>query len=476
MKNRSILLIIVILLVSSNLFSQLPLTKDYKSPFVEVVKNIRESVVNIKVEGKEDVQQYQSPFSDDLFKHFFPESPDQPKSRPFTAMGSGFIFKQKGDEVFIITNNHVIEKGDDNNVTVTLADKAQYTAEIVGLDSASDLAVIKIQVEKNEEIIIAPLGNSDEIEVGDWAIAIGNPFGQLGLERTVTVGVISAKGRSNLSFGLDSPIYQDYIQTDAAINPGNSGGPLVDIKGNVIGVNAAITTPSRGNVGIGFAIPIDLIKKVVSDLMQEGRVLRAFLGIRPQEIDSNHRKSLNLDKIAGVLVAQVLEDTPAEKAGLKHGDVIIEFNGEKVPNVSKFMITVANSEIGKKISIKLIRNGKEKKIFVKLVERDGDRISETEDAKNETAKSLGLEVESLTGEFAERHNIKDKEGVIITGIENAKIKSQLQVGDIILEINQQPVDNISDYKKITKNLKEGVVLLYIKTTTGNYQFVTIDLE
>ena len=476
MKNRSILLIIVILLVSSNLFSQLPLTKDYKSPFVEVVKNIRESVVNIKVEGEEDLQNYQSPFSDDFFKHFFPDTPNQPKSRPFTAMGSGFIFKQKGDEVFIITNNHVVEKGDDNNITVTLADKAQYTAEIIGLDSASDLAVIKIQVEKNEEIIIAPLGNSDEIEVGDWAIAIGNPFGQLGLERTVTVGVISAKDRSNLSFGADSPIYQDYIQTDAAINPGNSGGPLVDIKGNVIGVNAAITTPSRGNVGIGFAIPIDLVKKVVSDLMLEGRVLRAFLGIRPQEIDSNHRKSLNLDKIAGVLVAQVLEDTPAEKAGLKHGDVIIEFNEEKVPNVSKFMITVANSEIGKKIPIKLIRNGKEKKIFVKLVERDRDTIAKADDSRIETAKSLGLEVESLTGEFAKRNNIKEKNGVVIVGIENERTRSQLQIGDIIMEINQQPVDNIDDYKKITKNLKEGVVLLYIKTTTGNYQFVTIDLE
>ena len=476
MKNKNILLILVILLITSNLFSQPPLTKDYKSPFVDVVKNIRESVVNIKVEGEEEFQQYQIPFNDDLFKFFFPESPDQPKSRPFTAMGSGFIFKQKGDEVFIITNNHVVEKGDDSNITVTLADKAQYTAEIVGLDSASDLAVIKIQIEKNEEIIIAPLGNSDEIEVGDWAIAIGNPFGQLGLERTVTVGVISAKGRSNLSFGADSPIYQDYIQTDAAINPGNSGGPLVDIKGNVIGVNAAITTPSRGNVGIGFAIPIDLAKKVVSDLMQEGRVLRAFLGIRPQEIDSNHRKSLNLDEIAGVLVAQVLEDTPAEKAGLKHGDVIIEFNGEKVPNVSKFMIAVANSEIGKKIPIKIIRNGKEKKIFIKLVERDRDRIVETDKTSDETAKSLGLEVESLSGEFAKRNNIKDKNGVIITRIENAKIKSQLQVGNIILEINQQPVDNISDYKRITKDIKDGIVLLYVKTTTGNYQFVTIDLE
>ncbi|MCK4312842.1 MAG: Do family serine endopeptidase [Candidatus Cloacimonetes bacterium] len=475
-----ILILTAILFSSINLSAQLPLTKEGKSPFVEVVKNIRESVVNIRVEFEVEYGQRgsQFPFNDEFFKFFFPDLPKQPRSQKLVSMGSGFIFKQNGREVYIITNNHVVERADKGNIIVTLADKAKYNAEIIGLDSETDLAVIKIKVDKYENITIAPLGNSDEIEIGDWAIAIGNPFGQLGLERTVTVGVISATGRANLYFGTDSPIYQDYIQTDAAINPGNSGGPLLNIDGEVIGVNAAITSTSGGNVGIGFAIPVNLAKKVTNDLLKEGKVVRAYIGILPQEIDSDLRESLNLKEVKGVLVAKVEKDTPAEEAGLKKGDVIINFNGKEVPNVAKFRILVANSNIGKKIPITVIRRNKEKTIYVTLIQRP-DELSKADTKKSpKTSNTLGLEVEEVDGSFAKRNNIKEEEGIIITKIlpDTPAAESQLKVGDIILEINQHAIESVSDFNSVIKDIKNNIVLFYIKSISGNYQFVTVKIK
>jgi serine protease Do len=482
MVKKSILITFIIISISLNLFSQYPVTKDNKSPFVEVVKRIRESVVNVRVEYEVEYSQGSGnfPFDDDFFRFFFPDIPrtPQPKSRKSLSMGSGFIFKQDGRELFIITNNHVVENGENGEITVTLADKAQYTATIVGLDAETDLALIKIEVEKDEKVTIAPLGDSDNIEIGDWAIAIGNPFGQLGLERTVTVGVISATGRANLQLGMDSPLYQDYIQTDAAINPGNSGGPLLNIDGEVIGVNAAITSTSGGNLGIGFAIPINFAKKVSSDLIDEGKVTRAYIGILPQEINYDLRKSLKLDEVKGVLVAKVEKDTPAEKAGLKKGDVIINVNGKDIPNVAKFRIVIANSEIGKEIPITIIRDKKEKILDVNLIQRPDDLSKASYKEDSESVSSLGMEVENLNGDFARKNNIEEKDGVIITKIKSNSpaSKSGLRVGDIILEINQQVVRDISDFNEITENMEEDIVLLYIKTLNGNFQFVTINLD
>jgi len=261
--------VLILFLVSAvSLSAQLPVNNNGRSPFVKVVKNTRAAVVNIKVEFTPKFNNKRLPLNEDFFKFFSPNPFNnnmQPKQRKSVAMGSGFIFKQKGKDLYIITNNHVVENGKDGEITVSLADKAKYKAEIVGLDPQSDLGVIKITIDDGEDVTVAPLGDSDDIEIGDWAIAIGNPFGNLGLERTVTVGVISAMGRSNLHFSENSPIFQNYIQTDAAINPGNSGGPLVNINGEVIGVNSAITSTTGGNIGIGFAIPINLAKKVVKD-------------------------------------------------------------------------------------------------------------------------------------------------------------------------------------------------------------------
>ena len=473
-----IIALILISFAGIDLSAQYPVTSKGKSPFVEVVRNIRESVVNIQVEYEQSYNtRGQMPFDDDFFKFFFP-NPQQQQPRKSVSMGSGFIFKLDGQEVYIITNNHVLQKGQDGKITVTLADKAQYKAEIVGLDAETDLAVIKIKVEKNEEITIVKLGDSDKIEIGDWAIAIGNPFGQLGLERTVTVGVISATGRANLNFGNDSPVYQDYIQTDAAINPGNSGGPLLNLKGEVIGVNAAITSTSGGNVGIGFAVPVNLAKKVSKDLMEKGQVVRAYIGVLPQDIDSDLRASLDLDKIRGVLITKVENDTPAEKAGLKRGDVIVEFDNKEVENVAKFRILIANSEIGVEYPVKIIRDKKAKTLKVTLVPRPGEETATSKETETKEANKLGLKVEPRDGDFANRYKIETNEGVIITSIEpnTPAASSSLKVGDIILEINQQKVDSVKDFNKITKSLEGDVVLFYIKTTAGNYQYVTVKMN
>lgn len=472
--------VMALMLFSQILFS-LPINNNGKSPFVDVVKNIRESVVNIRVEGESKTQNSQvMPFDDDMFKFFF--GPNQ-GSRKFVAKGTGFIFKKDKDDVYILTNNHVVENGKNGEIIVTLADKVKYDAEIVGLDPKSDLAVIKISVKKNEKIVVAKLGNSDNLEIGDWAIAIGNPFGQ-GLERTVTVGVISATGRSNLNFGSDSPIYQDYIQTDAAINPGNSGGPLLNINGEVIGINAAITSRSGGNNGIGFAIPVDLAKKVSSDLINTGRVIRAYLGILPQEVTADMQESLGLDEIAGVLVAKVEEDTPAEKAGLKNGDVILEFNNEEIENVSKFRLAVSTTKVGEKTSIKIIRKGKQLVLKAVLDEFPNEEISQNNSDINESFW-LGLSVSSLKSDFAYQNRIKISNGVVINKIEenSPASKSNLKVGDIIQEINYQEINNVKDYKKVMKALeksfkkgKNKVLLFYVISTNGHYHYVPVSIK
>ena len=454
-----------------------------KNPFVDVVKNIRGSVVNIKVEYEAAGSNVQGmPLDDDFFRFFFRESPtpQQRQSRKARAMGTGFIFKREGNDVYIITNNHVVEKGNDNNaeITVTLEDKEDYIAEIVGLDSDSDLAVIKIEIDKNSYVTIAPLGDSEELEVGQWAIAIGNPFGEE-LSRTVTVGVISATGRSNFNFGGTGPLYQDYIQTDAAINRGNSGGPLVDIDGKVVGVNAAISTPNQGNVGIGFAIPVNLVNKVIDDLMDYGEVVRGYLGIVPQEITPELSKSLNLDDISGVLVAKVEADTPAGKSGMKKGDVITRFNKKEIENVSKFRIAVAGSPIGEKLPVDVIRKGKHKTLNVVLVQRPEE--TQVSQKSKTDADWLGMKVEGVDGKFATTNKIDEETGVIISEIEansNAE-KSALKVGLIIQEINSEIIKGLDDFRRMSSEIKESgddTILFYVKTTTGNYQYIAVEIK
>jgi len=460
--------------------------QDGKSPFVDVVKKVREAVVQIKVEAKIAAPQMQNPFGEDpFFRYFF--NPPQQRERPYSAMGSGFIYEynKETNEALIMTNNHVVEKGKDGTITVTLAEGVTYTATIVGNDSNTDIAVIKIKPNKEEKLVIAKLGDSSALDIGDWAIAIGNPFGDVGLDRTVTVGVISAIGRANLNFGEGSPQYQDYIQTDAAINPGNSGGPLINMKGEVIGVNAAITSTSGGNIGIGFAIPINLAKRVVEDLISTGKVVRAYMGITPQEITSDMMETLNLKEVAGVLVTKVEKDSPADKANVFKGDVILEFNNEKVPNVSKFRIAVATAKIGIDIPVKIIRDDQEMILKVKLDPFPEDAVAAGKEKDSKSSLASGISVEANDSQYAKRMNITTDKGVVVSKIESGSPadKSDLKVGDVILEIERREVNTPADFYKELNNTKEAMdksgkkkLLLYVQDSNKAYKFVVLSFE
>lgn len=453
------------------------------NPVVKVVRDVRESVVQIKVEAKVTVQNFRNPFfDDDFFRYFFPQQPRETQ-RPVTSMGSGFIYEYNPQtrEAFIMTNNHVVEKGKEGTITVTLADKVNYTATVVGLDPNTDVGVIKITLKEGEKITLAPLGDSNDLEIGDWAIAIGNPFGDVGLDRTVTLGVISAIGRSNLNFGSNSPIYQDYIQTDAAINPGNSGGPLLNIDGEVIGINSAITSTSGGNIGIGFAIPINLAKRVVEDLVENGKVTRAYIGIAPQEITADLMEAFNLSEVSGVLVAKVETDSPAHNAGLSVGDVILEFNGEKVPNVSKFRIAVATSKVGTKVPVKVIRGDETKTLHIQLKGFPEDDDTESEEATAEDTVA-GISVEARDSAYAQRNNIKADKGVVVSAIEanSPAARAGLQVGFVVLKVVNTEIDTPEDFdtainREISKIKKDGrnTILLYVQDRNKNEQFVVL---
>ncbi len=421
-----------------------------ESPFVKVAEEIMPTVVNISTEriirAPENGFDFgQTPF-DEFFKKFFeqfhPPFPEKQRS-----LGSGFIFKRDGDYYYIMTNNHVIRNAD--KIIVRLSDKTEITGddvEVVGKDPLTDIAVIKIRA-PGEDLPVAKLGDSDKIKVGDWAIAVGNPFG---FDRTVTVGVISAKGRSGLNIP-EGPVYQNFIQTDAAINPGNSGGPLVNIKGEVIGVNAAITSPSGGFVGIGFAIPINLAKHIADQLINVGRIERGYLGILPQPLTPELARAYGLERPEGVLVAKVEKDTPAEKAGLKEGDVIIEFNGKKVTDVESFRLMVAETPPGTKVKIKVIgEDGKVRTLTAKLAKYPEEMVARL-GGEEETGRVswLGMTVVDAGSDEAKKFGVKEKKGVVVIKVdpEGKASDAGIRVGDVIRKIGKFEIENISDFRK-----------------------------
>ncbi len=438
------------------------------SPFVYVAQKVKPAVVNISAESMSE-DKFHSFMDDEFFKRFFgvpPEEGNKPRKRMSESLGSGFIISETG---YILTNNHVVK--DAEKVTVTLSDKHQYKAEIVGTDSETDLAVLKISVDHDLPVI--ELGNSDSILVGDWVMAVGNPFPHLGLDRTVTVGVVSAKGRKGLIFGGDIPSYQNYIQTDASINPGNSGGPLIDLNGRAVGVNSAIASPSGGNVGIGFAIPINLAKSIASQLKEGGIVSRGYLGILPQDITHELKEAQGLKSTKGILVAQVDDGTPADKGKLEVGDVIIGFNGKKVTDAQQFRFLVADAGPNAETAVDIIRDGKEKRLHVTL----GDRAtildqSKGGDNRSDKPKSwLGLEVETPTKEHAERFGIEVIPGALIVSVEQGSPAddSGLSRGDIILKIAGRKIETAGDFYDAADELKDSSkpISFYIQRGSAN---------
>ena len=432
---------------------------EYKSPFVAVAKMVGPAVVNIQ--SRKYIERpgysFQGPF-EDLFREFFGEIPQrEPQKQKVEGQGSGFIIDKKG---LILTNNHVVAGG--GELTVKLSDSREFRAEVVGTDPRTDVAVIRLKGLKTDlpDAEVALLGNSDDIEVGDYAIAIGNPFG---LERTVTQGIVSFKGRSGLPIAGGGPLYQDFIQTDASINFGNSGGPLTDIRGQVIGINTAINPAGQG---IGFAIPINLAKNVADQLISTGRVVRGYLGVLPQELTADLAEGLGLKSASGVLVAKVEDGTPADKAGLKDQDVIVRFNDQETPNVAKFRQVVADAKVGARVKMVIFRNKKEKTITAQIGEMPGEEVAQAGQEKPDKPW-LGIkEVISISSEEAKAAGIKDKEGVVVKSIESgsAADAAGLRAGDIIKKIDGQTVKTVADYSKAlgSKRQESRPVVFLIK--------------
>lgn len=417
-----------------------------------LVKSVRPSVVNISttsvIKGSNMQERFfgqQNPFrdffGDDMLEKFFGDSPKREfKQR---SLGSGCIIDREG---YIITNNHVIEKA--QTIKVKLIDGKEYDAKVIGRDPKTDLALIKIDA-KND-LPVAVFGDSNNLEIGDWVVAIGNPFG---LETTVTAGIVSAKGRV-----IGAGPYDDFIQTDASINPGNSGGPLFNLEGEVVGINTAIVS---GGQGIGFAIPINMARELLPQLKSKGKVTRGWLGVVIQKITPEIAKSFGLQESEGALVSDITEDGPAEKAGIKRGDVIVSFNGKAIKEMDTLPKLVGATEIGKKAKVGIIRDGKSLEVEVVIGELKDERLQASK--KPEVEKDFGLVVQNITPEIAKHLNLKDKRGVIVTDVQpgSPAQEGDIRSGDIIKEISRKPIKNLEDFKEAMKkvNIKEGAVLL-----------------
>ncbi|MEO0122902.1 MAG: DegQ family serine endoprotease [candidate division WOR-3 bacterium] len=430
------------------------ITEQGESPFTKVAEMVSPAVVNISAEktvktGIEDFEwNFRGPF-EDFFRDFFRNFP-RGESKT-TTLGSGFIISEDG---YIVTNHHVIKNA--NNIIIRLTNKKEYKGKdvkIIGSDSRTDVALLKI--ETKEKFPYLNFGDSDKIKVGDWVMAVGNPFN---LEGTVTVGVISAKGRSHIPLS-EGPDLQNFLQTDAAINPGNSGGPLLNLKGEVIGINTAITSTSGGNIGIGFAIPINLAKNIIEELKTKGKVTRGYLGVYLEELTEDMKNALDLKSLDGVLVNEVIANSPADNAGIKEGDVIIEYDGQKVTDVQSFRIMVASTTPGKSVKLRLIRNGKEMEIKVKIGEMKEEVVAKSGE-EHET--KLGLQVVDIDSPDAKMYNISAKKGVVVTSVESNSPAGDagIQVGDVILGIGNKDIKNIADFKNAVQNLRKGKPVIF----------------
>ena len=418
--------------------------------FVKVSKDVGQAVVSISTEHTERYQTRYYPFAqfeDQFFNDFFVEGPQREFKR--TGLGSGFIINKEG---YVITNEHVIRGAD--KITVTLPDAREFEARLTGSDIYSDLAVIKI--EPKGELPFAKLGDSDNVQIGHWAIAIGNPFAFAvkNPEPTVTVGVISALHRSLPVTDKRTREYSDLIQTDAAINPGKSGGPLVNIYGEVIGINVAIFTLSGGSEGIGFAIPINSAKKIINDLMQGKKVLYGWLGVIIQDVDANLASYFGLNDKDGILVSRIVEASPAEKAGLKTGDIIISLDNEKIKNTESLIRALLKKSVGEQVTLGVIRDLNPYSVTVEIGERPEDKAVVAQKKvqpqviqKVVNSSWRGVDVSDITAEIAQRFKINSEAGVIVVSVKpgSPAESSGIRPGDVIYEINRIPIKNMRDY-------------------------------
>lgn len=431
-----------------------------RSPFVGVAEKVLPAVVS--VDTKRTIRRSVDPFAD-MFREFFGDrgrgnSGERYREYEVPGSASGFIFDRSG---YIMTNNHVVRGADE--IEVTLSDGREFEATIVGQDPNTDIAVIKIE---GDDLPVVSLGDSDELHVGDWAIAVGNP---LELEGTLTVGVISAMGRVDLNIRGGAPLYQDFIQTDASINFGNSGGPLCNINGEVIGINSAINAQANG---IGFAIPINLAKDVAEALMSEGKVVRGFLGVRPQEITRELAEAHDLGDAEGVLIASVEPDTPADDAGLEPGDVITEFGGVAIRDVAQFRRVVADVPPGEKVKIKVVRNGRSKTLSAVLTERTDTFVAEEPSKADEETTWFGLQVVGLNDPMLSDVQVDADHGVFVIDVESGSPADDAGIipGDVIQKVGERDVENLKDYRSIMKDMEGRTKAISVMIQREGYTY------
>jgi serine protease Do len=391
------------------------------------------------------------------FERFFGPAPRphaQPRQR---SLGSGFIIDSDGH---ILTNNHVIENADE--ITVRLDNGKEVKATAVGKDAKTDIALL--HVEGAADLTSVTLGDSDTLKVGEWVMAIGNPFG---LDHTVTAGIVSAKSRF-----IGAGNYDDYIQTDAAINPGNSGGPLINLRGEVVGINSAIFSRTGGNIGIGFAVPINLAKELLPQLKEKGKVTRGWLGVLIQKVTPEIAESLGLTDAHGALVADVVKNGPAAASGLKVGDVIIEFDGHPVRESNELPLMVARTPIGKAVQVKVLRDKQPMDVTVTIEELKDEEVANAAKAEGE---KLGLTVQTLTPEIAQNLGVGDVKGVVVTAVESGSPAEDagLRRGDIILEVNRQTVEDVDDYRKALRAGEKGKNVLFLVRRGENTIFLAV---
>ena len=453
--------------------------------FVQIAKKQNPAVVNVSIKGKAGVPPQRNfpaprrgprggprggPGQDkspdafrDFYDRFFNERPNQ---KPKRGMGSGFVIDKEGH---ILTNYHVVEGADEIVVMLESNGKEkEYTATLIGSDSKTDIALIKINRKPgdNTEFPFLELGSSENLEVGEWVVAIGNPFG---LSHTVTVGVVSALGRS-----IGAGPYDEFIQTDASINPGNSGGPLINIDGQVIGINTAIISGNAGgNVGIGFAIPINIAKGILKDLKENGSVTRGWLGVMIQKITPELEKSFGLSQSEGALVGDVIPDGPASKGGIKRGDVIIKFNNQPVRDMEDLPKIVAATNPGSAVDVEVIRDGSSKILHVTI-----EVLKDSQELIVAQADLLGLQVQDITEELAESLKLQGLEGVLVSDVVagNPASEAGIRRGDVISEMNRSPVKNIGDYQNLLASVKKGSSVLFLIKRGGTTIYIAVKVE
>ena len=420
--------------------------------FVDIVRKVKPAVVKVI---SESMVERRSMFGDDFFDQFF-NAPRRQEKR--SGEGSGFFISDDG---YILTNNHVVK--DAVKVKIFNLDNEEFTAKIVGTDPKTDLALLKIST-KNVPFI--NLGDSSAVEVGEWVLAIGNPFGQ---DLTVTSGIISATGRQ-----LGMAQYEDFLQTDAAINMGNSGGPLINMKGEAIGINSTILTPSAGNIGIGFAIPANMAKKVVADLKTKGKVVRGWFGIQIQNISEGDAKDLDLPT-AGVLVSRVEENSPAQRAGLKRYDLIVAINGKAVKSAADLQMEIANSAPGDEISVAIYRNRDKQLLKVKVIEAP-DAAREQAAAVSKSM-SLGMGLVKNTPALAREYGLKTARGLVVENVERGGTAAEngLKPGDVILAVNRTEIESVVQFKRIITGRRSGSMVLLLINRDGDEVYIRFSL-